>query len=67
VDGDARRADPAAATGAADVRCDDRCTHQGPATGAVRRRSASGPGTLGGRSPPSAPRSRSPEAPGRAS
>ncbi len=42
----------------------DRCTPRGPAAGAVRRLSASGPGTRGGHWRSTFRRSRSPEAPG---
>jgi hypothetical protein len=67
VDADARQAGFAAVTGVAGESCSGRRTRRGLAAGAVRRSSASGPGTRGGRWPSSAPRSRSRAAPGRAS
>jgi hypothetical protein len=66
ADTHARRAAPAAVAGAAGANCSDRRTRRGPGAGAARQRPASGPGTRGGRCPPSAPRSHSRAAPGQA-
>ncbi len=59
----APRADSGPVPGVAGGCCSDRCTRRGRAADAVHRRSASGPGTRGGRCRSSARRSRSRAAP----